>query len=52
MNGKYPDLTRIAAAVALGRIAAGGGDGGISRIALDYNYRAGIPVMEEVLKIP
>jgi len=41
-----------AQALALGRIAAGGGDGGISRIALDHNYRASVPAMEEVLRIP
>jgi HEAT repeat protein len=51
-NGKYPELARCAAAVALGRIAAGGGDGGISRIAPDYNYCAPVQALDQVLRTP
>lgn len=51
-NGVYPDWTRVAAAVALGRIASGGADGGLSRLAIDYNYRCSVPVLTDILRIP
>jgi len=50
-HGAYPDVTRVHAAAALGRLASGGDDP-LARLAEDFPHRATTPELGEVLRTP